>query len=239
MKTLLILLLSTCLAFAQLNISNPFYVAPILKPAAAASGITFVGSATNDFSGTSTTLSVPSGTASGDFILFVCATDTGHYISNFPSGFTLTESNILAQAGFTAAWKISDGSEGSSIQFDFVEASEQGASILAVWRNVNATPVDADSVSTQAITGGDTITTPALLPSANNCVVIGVAWSDPTGVPDFSEVSGFPFLAESTRSGLGVIALAHRIQTTATSEGVQLISSETDTIGIYTIVIKP
>lgn len=36
MRTLLLFLLSTCSLFAQLNISNPFYVAPILKASAAA-----------------------------------------------------------------------------------------------------------------------------------------------------------------------------------------------------------
>ena len=40
MKTLLLFFLSCSALFAQLNISNPFYVAPILKAAAAAAGYT-------------------------------------------------------------------------------------------------------------------------------------------------------------------------------------------------------
>ena len=49
MKTLLLFLLSCGSLFAQLNISNPFYVAPILKASAAAAGYT---ASSIDYSGT-------------------------------------------------------------------------------------------------------------------------------------------------------------------------------------------
>lgn len=42
MKTLLIFLLSSCSVFAQLNISNPFYVAGVLKPASGGAAPTYL-----------------------------------------------------------------------------------------------------------------------------------------------------------------------------------------------------
>jgi hypothetical protein len=197
--------------------------------------IAFVSYSTNSFSSTSTTLDLPAGTQAGDFLLFLTATDSANSVTNTPAGYTLSESNQLALAGFAAFWKVADGGEDPTQTFDF-SATEAGSSMLLCFRNANASsPFDTDSVNSQTATS---LTTPAITPSANNSMLIGVVWNDPSAAPVFTEVSGFPLLGTAVRNANGAIAVATRLQTTATSEGVQITTDTSAGYGIYTISIK-
>lgn len=209
----------------------------VARNASAPSGIAFVASTTNEINGSSVTMTVPAGTVAGGVLLFFCATDSVIDVNSLPSGFALVESNALASAGFAAAYKYTDGTEGSSIIFGFA-STELGAGTLLFYSGVNASPFEADAVEEAAPGAGVAHTTAAITPSQNNSMLVGVIYIDPAASQTFTEVSGFPIRAQCYRAGNGSICVADRQQTTATSEGVQIIESAGGSWGEYTLVLK-
>lgn len=206
---------------------------------ASSSGIAFVASTTNEIAAAaSVSMTVPSGTVAGGVLLFFCATDSVIDVNSLPSGFALVESNALASAGFAAAYKYTDGTEGSSLNFGF-SATEIGAAVLLFYSGVNASPFEADAVEEAAPGAGVAHTTASITPSQNNSRLVGVIYIDPAASQTFTEVSGFPIRAQCYRAGNGSICVADRQQTTATGEGVQIIESAGGSWGEYTLVLKP
>lgn len=203
------------------------------------SGIAFVASTTNEIAAAaSVSMTVPSGTVAGGVLLFFCATDSVNDLNSLPSGFTLVESNALASAGFSAAYKYTDGTEGSSLNFGF-SATELGAAVLLFYSGVNASPFEADAVEEAAPGAGVAHTTAAITPSQNNSMLVGVIYIDPAASQTFTEVSGFPIRAQCYRAANGSLCVAEKLQTTATSQGVQITESVGGSWGEYTLVLKP
>lgn len=210
----------------------------ILKPAAASapSSITFIAATTNNFSGTSTVLDLPTGTASGDLLMVFICTDAFHQVNSWPSGYSEVTNNTLGLAGFSVSYKVADGTETSTQTFGFT-AGVVGVSILICYRGGNATAPFENQASDASVATPQQ--TPALLPAGDNSMIVGAIFRDPAADVTFSEISGFPLRSVAVRTANGAIAIADKLQTTATSEGVQIGESAGGTWGRYTMVIAP
>ncbi len=188
---------------------------------------------TNDYSGTSSATPAPAGIVAGDGLVAIHCSDSVHAVTGAPSGWVEVENNTLAQSGMSVWTKLADGTEGSTITFPFT-ASEQGVTIIACYTNVASSFFDGDAVTTDAPGIGVAHTTAALLPSQNRCLLSGVLYKDPATTVIFTEVPGYALRAHAVRTGAGAIALFDKLQTTATSEGLQVIESEGSTWAGYT-----
>lgn len=190
---------------------------------------------TNIWSANNFTINKPAGTAVGDVLVFLICTDTPGAWTN-SSIWTLQETNANAGAGFLAYTRVVDGSEGSSFTVNF-DGIESGGAVLLAYSGASA--FDTDGVETGAPGAGSPHTTAVITPSVNNCMLIGCIYIDPSSDPAYTEVSGFPLKATVLRSSSGTIAVAEKLQTTATSEGVQITESVGGTWGEYTLSLKP
>lgn len=202
---------------------------------AAATSIAYRSLETNIWSANNFTINKPVGTATGDILVFFICTDTAAAWTN-ATAWTLQETNSNAGAGFLAFTRVVDGSEGASFSVNF-DAVESGGAILLAYSGASA--FDTDGAETGAPGIGVAHTTAAITPSVNNCMLIGAIYIDPAGDPTYTEVSGFPLKGYVLRSTSGTIAVAEKLQTTATSEGVQIIESVGGTWGEYTLSLKP
>ena len=132
MKTLLLFLLSCGSLFAQLNISNPFYVAPILKAASAASGITadlwqtFEGGVDTNNLALNDNNSLGLWTTNDSALLFSSSTE-----SSGLDGLTI---NGSTDAGHTkSAKRTYNSATNSYITFDLQTANSRATLDFAFW----------------------------------------------------------------------------------------------------------
>jgi hypothetical protein len=205
------------------------------RNASASTSIAYRSHETNIWSANNFTISKPAGTATGDILVFLICTDTAAAWTN-STAWTLQETNANAGAGFLSYTRVVDGSEGASFTVNF-DAVESGGAILLAYSGASA--LDTDGVETGAPGAGTPHVTAAITPSVNNCMLIGCIYIDPTGDPTYTEVSGFPLKGYVLRSSSGTIAVAEKLQTTATSEGVQITENVGGTWGEYTLSLKP
>lgn len=203
---------------------------------AAAGGISFRSFTTN-FSGASTVLTVdmPAGIVSGDVITSFIVTDSVSFLNTLDVGWTVLETNELASAGFWVIQKVSDGTEGATETHGF-SASEVQSVITVVHSGANASPFDSDAIGTGV---GASHVTPSVTPSANNSMILGCIFIDPASAVTYTQVTGYTLLATCDRGANGSLALAQKLQTTATAEGVSIDENLVSTFGEYTMSIKP
>lgn len=190
---------------------------------------------TNIWSANNFTISKPAGTTTGDILVFYVVTDTAAAWTN-AAAWTLQETNSNAGASFLALTRVVDGSEGSTFTVNF-DAVESGAAILVCYSGASA--FDLDAVETGAPGAGVAHTTALLTPSVNNCMLIGCIYIDPLDVVAFTQASGYTLRASTGRAGNAALAIADKLQTTATSEGAQIIEDVGGTWGEYTLSLKP
>lgn len=190
---------------------------------------------TNIWSANNFTINKPAGTTTGDILVFYVVTDTAAAWTN-ASAWTLQETNSNAGASFLALTRVVDGSEGSTFNVNF-DAVESGAAILVCYSGASA--FDTDAVETGAPGSGVAHTTALITPSVNDSMLIGCIYIDPLDVVAFTEVSGYTLRASTGRAGNAALAIADKLQTTATSEGPQIIENVGGTWGEYTLSLKP
>ncbi len=200
-------------------------------------GIQFRSFTTNATSAsTALVIDMPAGIVSGDCLTLFIATDSDSFLNALDTGWTVRETNSLASAGFWVVQKVSDGTEGVTETFGFA-ANENAAAICVAHKNSNpTTPFDGDVIGTGVAPNH---ITPAITPSVNSSMLLGCIFIDPVGDVVYTEVPGYTLLATCNRGANGSLAVAQRLQTTATAEGVEITSNSGATFGEYTTSIKP
>jgi hypothetical protein len=203
----------------------------------------YVDDSTVQFNAVSSfSIDLPTGVANGQ-LLFCEANNSANsgtmaYITSWDgcNTGTILEQDDHGGSNISVAYKIAS-SEPSSYTWTYA-ASRTGAASISAFSGVDtATPFqeDADTSST-----ADPKTTTAILPDADNAMLIGLIWFDPSGVNTCTEVTGFPLASQVTNDSDAAVCIAYRIQTTATSEGVQINPNNdgTSSWGTYTAVFR-
>jgi hypothetical protein len=177
---------------------------------------------------TNTTITKPTGTVDGDFILVVIATGAGEAPDpTEPGGFTLLSSfpSSAFDGGFeveTRWYSKTASSEGADWTFTHSNCSSQGAAITI--RNHNAgTPLDTAHLF--SVGTGATSTAPTITPVTNGAMVIywGHDWlSNPAALaPPTSGTLTFTERIDTTGPGLLYVATAIMATAGATGTSVQ------------------
>jgi hypothetical protein len=180
--------------------------------AAAASGITFVNSATasDNTSGATYTLTLPGGLVQNDIVVVINFDTEDSTPPGVPSGYT----NIRTQSGgsvsFRAAYKFMSSSPDSSITLErtstpFVYPS---VAIAFIFRGVNTiTPLDVSATGDDSFTGAPDA--PAITPTSNNCCIIaGGALRDPSTTVGTPLNYSVPVTVASSGAAVDVVATA-------------------------------
>ena len=187
------------------------------------------------FSATSRSPATPTSCATNDILVYFLVTNNDHTISDYATnGFTEREKSVLASTGFSVATRLHDGAS-SSYTFTFNGATEVGLDVLVCYTGSDtSTPFDLDGIES----GATPHTTAAITPNNNDSMLVGAIFVDPTGTQNCTEVSGFPMFSEQHDGANASLCLAEKLQTTATSEGIQF-TTDASTWGEYTMAIKP
>jgi hypothetical protein len=203
---------------------------------AGTSGIPYVAHTTNSYNGTTDTLNIPAGTVAGGVLVYFTESDTDHGYSILPPGFVVWEHQTFGAGGFTAAVRATDGTESGSVTFTF-SASEVGASTLTFYSNCTTNTAFADNSGSNGPGAGSPVQTASILPDRDNCRLIGAIYNDPVGTPTFTATNGYNFRGAAVRDSSGAVAIIDRLQTTATSESLFLVTDSSATFGTYILYV--
>lgn len=190
---------------------------------------------------TNHTVNLPTGIASGHLLLIFMGMD-GNTSITWPAGWSIlaTDTNAGGDGTLSVAYRIADGSEGSSISVT-TAASEAGSYIC--WRVTGwhgTTPPEAGTPATGTSTTPDPPSVTASWGSADNLFIAVTVWGSSS-----TNISGYPtnysvsqMTDGASNSNIGAIALAGR-ELAAASDDPGTFSIISTAWVANTIVVRP
>lgn len=137
--------------------------------------IALVGTNSTASSATVASISLPTGYASGDLLL-VLLNIQGPATATTPSGWTALESNVVNSSGtLSLYWRISDGTEGSSLSVTLSAATYYNCISLAYSGTDTTSPINASAINadtTQIASGGGSTSNPGVTTTVANAMLV-------------------------------------------------------------------
>ena len=160
--------------------------------------ISQVGSAVaSTYSSTqSPVMTLPSGLAADDVLVYAVASSTSH-ATTAPTNHTKIghADSGGADFGMSVFHYTVTGSEGSSITLtNILDSSESGFVVCAAWRGVDTSAI-VDASAIQGFSASTSVTAPSITPSVDDCMILMITGADPSSshvqlaTPDASPVA--------------------------------------------------
>lgn len=170
--------------------------------------IALVGTASSTSNAATASVPLPSGYASGD-LLIVLLNVQSPQTATTPTGWTALESNVANSTGnLSLYWRISDGTEGTSLSVRLNAAAYYNCISLAYSGTDTTSPINASAINadtTQIASGGGSTSNPGVTTTVANAMLVHtVSISDSVSTAasvTFTVPSGFTSEVTSPTNG--------------------------------------
>ena len=186
---------------------------------------------------------MPSGVASGDFLVGFVANDRGATMSAAPTGWTLAtgpQKDANNDSTGWTYWKVAAAPEASNYDW-ILDTASLGGTIIAAYTSADIT----GSVHKQASSGdANTVAShigPSVVPSVDGCMIVGFHGTDEsaTFTPYFDQYNQGDERVDAEVSGFVELNLVDFLQTTAGSINFTFVTADNDGHTMHIIALAP
>lgn len=197
----------------------------------------------------SPTVSKPTGTVDGDFLIFGAATDTVHTVSTVPTGFTQPTAALdqAADTTFSCLTRVASGEPASYTFTNYFGTTEVGTVFMLAITGVDqTTPLDGVTATTLASAAANGQSWAAITPASNDAVVLGIGGSDPSSSARAATPNaGFTELLDHTETPNSINGWVYALYKqlvgapTATTLAITIDGGGSNTMAKVSLVLRP